>query len=177
MPGNSALTSEVSNSKVAAIFADATSARATAARVRDTLQLSDAQVQVVTPGDPSPGRKLEPESHGIFRTMIRAHVVLGLVGAAVGAVAFAIFLSMDIPFIVNSAVMSAALLIGFGAVAGLMFGGLVTLRPDHDPLINKVQHAIGEGRSAVVVHAFSHEQSVQAKDLLQQSSDDVVATL
>ena len=42
MPGNAALTSEVSNSKVAAIFADATAARAEAARVRDTLQLSEA---------------------------------------------------------------------------------------------------------------------------------------
>ena len=177
MPGNSALTSEVSNSKVAAIFADATAARAEAARVRDALQLSDAQVQVVTPADPRPGHKLEPESHGIFLTMIRAHVVLGLVGAVVGAVAFAVLLAMDIPFIVNSAVMSAALLIGFGAVAGLMFGGLVTLRPDHDPLINKVQHALGEGRSAVVVHAFSHAQSAQARDLLLQSSDDVVSTL
>lgn len=177
MPGNSALTSEVSNSKVAAIFADAGSARAQAARVRDTLRLSEAQVQVVTPGDPTPGRKLEPESHGIFRTMIRAHVVLGLAGAIAGAVAFWIFLTMGIPFIVNSAVMSAALLVAFGAVAGLMLGGLVTLRPDHDPLINKVQHAIGEGRSAVVVHAFSHQQSTQARDLLLQASDDVVSTL
>ena len=177
MPGNSALTSEVSNSKVAAIFADATAARAEAARVRDTLQLSEAQVQVVTPADPRPGHKLEPESHGIFRTMIRAHVVLGLAGAVAGAVAFGVFMAMDIPFIVNSAVMSAALLVGFGAVAGLMFGGLVTLRPDHDPLINKVQHALGEGRSAVVVHAFSHEQSAQARELLLQSSDDVVSTL
>lgn len=177
MPGNSALTSEVSNSKVAAIFADATSARAMAARLRDALQLSDAQVQVVTPGDPRPGRKLEPESQGIFRTMIRAHVILGLAGAVAGGVAFAVFMTMGIPFIVNSAVMSAALLVGFGAVAGLMFGGLVTLRPDHDLLINKVQHAIGEGRSAVVVHAFSHEQSAQARELLLQSSDDVVSTL
>jgi hypothetical protein len=177
MPGNSVLTSEVSNSKVAAIFADARSARAMAASIRDTLQLSDAQVQVVTPADAGPGRKLEPESHGIFRTMIRAHVVLGLAGAVAGAAAFAVFMAMGIPFIVNSAVMSAALLVGFGAVAGLMFGGLVTLRPDHDPLINKVQHAIGEGRSAVVVHAFSHEQSAQARELLRQSSDDVVSTL
>ena len=122
------LTGEVSNSKVAGIFASESAARAEAARVRATLQLSDAQVQVVTPADPRPGHKLEPESHGIFRTMIRAHVVLGLLGAIAGAMAFGVMWTMAIPFIVNSAVMAAAVLVGFGAVAGLMFGGLVTLR-------------------------------------------------
>jgi hypothetical protein len=177
MPGNSPLTEEVSNSKVAGIFANESAARAEAARVRATLQLSDAQVQVVTPADPAPGRKLEPESHGIFRTMIRAHVVLGLLGAVAGAIAFGVMWTMAIPFIVNSAVMAAAVLVGFGAVAGLMLGGLVTLRPDHDPFINKVQGAIGEGRSAVVVHAFSRDQNAQARELLQDASDEVVSTL
>lgn len=177
MPGESALTAEVSNTKVAGIFANATAARAQAARLRDALQLSEAQVQVVTPADPRPGHKLEPESHGIFRTMIRAHVVLGLTGAVVGALAFAVLFAMRIPFIVNSAVMAAAVLVAFGTVAGLMFGGLVTLRPDHDPFILKVQQALGEGRSAVVVHAFSRDEGAQARELLQDASDDVVSTL
>ena len=146
MPAHTALTEEVSNSKVAGIFANEPAARAEADRLRAALQLSDAQVQVITPSDPRPGHKLEPESHGIFRTMIRAHVVLGL-------------------------------LVAFGAVAGLMFGGLVTLRPDHDPFINRVREALGEGRSAVVVHAFSREQNAQARELLQHASDDVVSTL
>ena len=177
MAGETALTAEVSNTKVAAIFANASAARAQAARIRDALQLSEAQVQVVTPADPRPGHKLEPESHGIFRTMIRAHVVLGLAGAVVGALVFAALWAMDIPFIVNSAVLAAAVLVAFGMVAGLMFGGLVTLRPDHDPFILKVQQAIGEGRSAVVVHAYSHDQGAQARDLLRDASDEVVSTL
>jgi len=177
MPGNSALTGEVSNSKVAGIFASESAARAEAARVRATLQLSDAQVQVVTPTDRTPGRKLEPESRGIFRTMIRAHVVLGLFGAVAGAIAFGVMWTMAIPFIVNSAVMAAAVLVGFGTVAGLMLGGLVTLRPDHDPFIIKVHDAIGEGRSAVVVHAFSEEQRAQAAEFLRAQGGEVTSTL
>ena len=177
MPAHTALTEEVSNSKVAGIFANEPAARAEADRLRAALQLSDAQVQVITPSDPRPGHKLEPESHGIFRTMIRAHVVLGLLGAVAGALAYAVLWSMDIPYIVNSAVMAASVLVAFGAVAGLMFGGLVTLRPDHDPFINRVREALGEGRSAVVVHAFSREQNAQARELLQHASDDVVSTL
>ncbi|MCY7355566.1 MAG: hypothetical protein LH470_10935 [Lysobacter sp.] len=177
MTGDSVLTAEVSNSKVAAIFTNEATAHEVAARLRSTLQLSDAQVQVITPADRRPGHKLEPESQGIFRTIIRAHVRLGLLGAVAGAAAFGVLWWMELPLIVNSAVMAAAVMVAFGAVAGLMLGGLVSLRPDHDLYINKVYDALGEGRSAVVVHAFSREQSAQAKDLLKGASGEVVSTL
>lgn len=176
MPDHSLLTAEVSSSKVAAVFADEATAREVAARVRAGLELSDAQVQVVTPADARPGRKLEPESHGIFRTMIRAHVILGIGGALAGAAIFGVMWAMAIPYIVNSAVMAATVLVAFGAVAGLMLGGLVTLRPDHDPYIIKVSDALQEGRCVVVVHAFSREQSTQARDSLERAGGEVVAT-
>lgn len=177
MTGDSVLTAEVSNSKVAAIFAKEATAHEVATHLRSTLQLSDAQVQVITPADRRPGRKLEPESHGIFRTIIRAHVRLGLLGAVAGAAAFGVLWWMELPLIVNSAVMAAAVMVAFGAVAGLMLGGLVSLRPDHDRYIIKVYDALGEGRSAVIVHAFSREQSAQARDLLKEASGEVVSTL
>ncbi len=177
MTGNTSLTGEVSNSKVAAVFANEATAREVAARVRATLQLADAQVQVITPDDRRPGRKLEPESHGIFRTIIRAHVRLGLVGAVAGAVTFGVLWAMGLPWIVNSAVLAAAVFVAFGTVGGLMLGGLVSLRPDHDLYINKVYDALGEGRSAVVVHAFSRQQNAQAEDLLKGASGEVVSTL
>lgn len=178
MAGNpSSVTGERSNSKVAAVFPNEATARAAAARVHSTLQLSDAQVQVITPADHRPGRKLEPESHGIVRTIIRAHVRLGLLGAVAGGVAFGVLWAMGLPMIVNSAALAAAVMVAFGAVAGLMLGGLVSLRPDHDLYINKVHDALGEGRSAVVVHAFSRAQNAQAEDLLKGASGEVVSTL
>ena len=177
MAGHSLLAGEVSNSKVAAVFANEAAAREVAAHVQSALQLSAAQVQVITPADRRPGRKLEPESDGIFRTIIRAHVRLGLLGAIAGAVAFAVMWGMGLAMIVNSAVIAAAVMVAFGAVAGLMLAGLVSLRPDHDFYINKVYDALGEGRSAVVVHAFSREQSAQAEDLLKSASGEVVSTL
>lgn len=177
MPSDSPLIAEVSSSKVAAIFADAASAREVAGRLRAALQLDEAQVQVITPADPRPGSKLEPESRGIWRTMVRAHVRLGLLGAAAGAALFAILQAKGVPFIVNSAVMAAVVLVGFGAVAGLFLGGLVTLRPDHDPYITKVFEALEQGRSAVVVHSFSRDQNAQAEEFLRHASGEVVATL
>ena len=84
---------------------------------------------------------------------------------------------MQIPFIVHSAPYAAGAIIFFAAVAGLMFGGLVTLRPDHDLYILKVQSALEEGRYAVVVHALSHAQRTQVAELLRSASGEVITTL
>lgn len=177
MAGDSYFTGEVSNSKVAAVFANASAATEVAARLRSTLQLSEAQVQVITPSDPQPGRKLEPESRGIFLTIIRAHVRLAALGAVTGAVAFAVLWARGLPLIVNSAVLAACVMVAFGTVAGLMLGGLLSLRPDHDLYINKVREALADGRSAVVVHAFSREQNAQAAALLSEAHGEVISTL
>jgi hypothetical protein len=109
--------------------------------------------------------------------MLRAHFWLGLLGAALGAALFGVLWALHIPFIVNSAVYAAGAIIFFGAVAGLMFGGLVTLRPDHDLYILKVKDALAEGRYAVVVHALSHAQRTEAADLLRRASGEVITTL
>lgn len=174
---DSKLTGEVSNSKVAAVFADADTAREVAGRVRRALQLSDAQVQVITPFDRRPGLKLEPEDRGIFRTLVRAHVKLGALGVVAGLLVFAFLWARGVPWIVNSAVLAAGVLVSFGALAGLLLGGLMTLRPDHDPYILKVRDALGKGRSAVVVHAFTRQQKLDAEELLHAASGEVVATL
>lgn len=168
---------EFAGSKVAAIFPGEAAARDAASRVRQTLSLSDAQVQVVTPRDRRPGRKLEPESHGIFRTLLQAHLKLGIAGLGVGVIAWFVLKTLGIPFIVNNGMVALAVLAAFGAVAGLMLGGLVTLRPDHDVYIHKVYEAMGEGRSAVVVHAFDADQRQAADALLNEMSGEVVSTL
>jgi hypothetical protein len=40
----------------------------------------------------------------------------------------------------------------FGAFAGGMAGGLLTLRPDHALVIRQIRSALKQGRWAVVVH-------------------------
>lgn len=177
MAGPTPVTGELSNSKVAAVFASEALAREAAAVVRAALQLGDAQVQVITPGDAHPGRKLEPESRGIWRTIVVAHVRLGIVGAVLGLLAFAVLYAMGLPFITQSPVFAGAVLFGFGAVAGLMLGGLVSLRPDHDPYIQAVRTGLEAGRSAVVVHAFSAEQRAQAAAALQARGGETTSTL
>ena len=177
MTDPSPITGEVSNSKVAAVFASETLAREAATSVQAALRLGDAQVQVITPRDAHPGRKLEPESHGIWRTIVIAHVRLGILGAVLGALAFAALYAAGLAFITRSPVFAAAVLVGFGAVAGLMFGGLVSLRPDHDPYIQAVRTGLDAGRSAVVVHAFSAEERSRAAAALQARGGETTSTL
>lgn len=81
MTGTVFFTEEVSNSKVAAICPSVAVARLQATRVREALHLSERQVQVLVPGETQPRRKLEPESHGIYRTMLWSHARLGVFGA------------------------------------------------------------------------------------------------
>lgn len=177
MSAHSPLTGEVFNEKVAAIFATAQAAEQAADRLRLDLDLPPAQVQVMRPGEYRPGHRLEPESHGIFRTLVIAHVRLGIVGAVAGALLFGLLYWLGVAWIVNSAWLALGVLMGFGGVAGLMLGGLVTLRPDHDRYVLAVQEAIKSGRFAVIVHAHSREEQRRAAEALQQEGGETVKTL
>jgi hypothetical protein len=177
MTGSVFFTEEVSNSKVAAICPSVAVARLQAARVREAMGLPASQVQVLTPGDTKPGRMLEPESHGIYRTMLWSHAKLGAMGALAGILAYAALRMQAVPMITQSPWLSLAALVFFGGIAGLMVGGLVTLRPDHDPYVMKVLGALREGDSAVVVHALSAEQKREAERILAQAGNETTSTL
>jgi hypothetical protein len=171
------VTDELSNHKLAATFGSDQSARQAQRELVGQFGLEDAQVLLITPGEPFPGRRLEPESRGIARTLVVSHVRLGLLGGIAGLLAFAVLYAIGVPFIVQSPLASVLVLLGFGLVAGMMMGGLVSLRPDHDRYINAARDAMQEGRASVVVHAFSREQQEQAAEWLRARGADVTSTL
>lgn len=171
------VTAEVSNHKVAAVFPNANAARQAAAAVSSSLSLGASQVQLIFPGEPHPGRKLEPESRGIWHTIVVAHVKLGIAGVIAGVVLFGVLYATGVAFIVNSPVAALLVLVFFGGVAGLMLGGLVSLRPDHDRYVEATRDAMDEGMTTVVVHAFSAAQRAQAAEFLRGRGGDVTSTL
>lgn len=171
------ITGESSNSKVAAVFATAGAARDAARELAGALSLDAGQVKVITASEPHPGRKLEPESRGIWHTIVIAHVRLGLVGAFLGLMAFAIGYAMGIRFVTSSPVATALVLLFFGTVAGLFMGGLVSLRPDHDRYVLAARDAMEQGRATVVVHAFTTAQADQAAEFLRGQGGEVTSTL
>ena len=177
MSETSPITGELSNSKLAAVFPSEAAARAAAQLVSATLPLDPAQVQVITPTDPHPFRKLEPESQGIWRTIKVAHIRLGIAGAVAGVVLFAGLYAVGVPFIVLSPIAASLTLLFFGSVAGLMLGGLVALRPDHDRYVQATRDAKAIGNTTVVVHAFSAEQRDEAAKVLRAQGGEVTSTL
>jgi hypothetical protein len=171
------LTGEASNHKLAGVFDDEVSALELAAAVRARTGLNESHVRVLRPGDDSVSRRLEPESQGILRTMVRAHLWLGLAGAAVGVLAFGTMMVLGIPFIVLNPWWSGLLLTGFGALGGLIAGGAVSLRPDHTPYVTASREALREGKHVVVVHATSSGELSQAEAILKASGSESVRTL
>lgn len=168
---------EESLSTVAALFADRGEAAAAADRLRGELGVDGGTVRVVAPGDRHLSRTLEPEGKGVMFTAIKAHITLGLVGLVAGLVLFWILYSTGITAIRSNPLVAAVVIAGFATVFGLFAGGLVTLRPDHDPLNIRVMEAVGKGQHAVVVHPARHADVARVVRLLEEASGEVVRTL
>ena len=170
------ITGEVSNSKLAAVFDSDAAAREAAAALVSDAGLQASQVKVIAPDEPDANIKLEPEGLNIWRTIVVAHVKLGIVGAVAGALAFAIMMAMDVPFVTRSPIAAGLVTIAFGAVAGLLFGGFIPIRPDHDRYVQATHDAMQARRTTVVVHALSREEQARARDFLSARGADVTST-
>ena len=171
------VTGEVSNSKLAAVFDGQRAAREAAVALCRELDLAPAQVKLVTADSADVDIKLEPEGGGIWQTIIQAHLWLGVWGVVLGLIAFALLYWGGVPFIVQSPVAAVLVLLFFGGTAGLLLGGLVSLRPDHDRYIHATHDAMAQGRTTVVVHALSQEQCGRAAAFLSARGADVTQTL
>jgi VIT1/CCC1 family predicted Fe2+/Mn2+ transporter len=174
---NNPVTGEVSNSKVAGVFPNRGNARSAADEMIAELSLQPAQVKLIGPDTADVDIKLQPEGGGIQRTLVVAHVKMGIVGAAMGLLAFGILHGMDVTFVVSSPVAAGLCAFAFGAVGGLLLGGLVSLRPDQSAYINATRDAISEGRTTVVVHALSSEQRTLAASFLTTHGAEVTQSL
>ncbi len=168
---------EKSLSKLAAVFDSRAQADNVAARLREQFKLDTAQLQVISPDDPHPGRKIEPESRGIRQTAIKAHITFGLLGIVAGLVIFAILWGMHISAVQSSPLAVVGVLVFFGAVFGLFAGGLITLRPDQDHVIQKVRDALAEGRYVIVAHPRDYTQREELSAALNRVSAEVGGSL
>ncbi len=163
--------------KLAAIFENDSEAKESVSAVLDATGLDPDQVKIVRPGDTHPGWELEPEDRGIWRTLLRSHLWLGLLGAVVGLVVFLLLFSVGVGFVANNGLVAAVVLAALFAVFGLLAAGLLTLRPDHMPYIVAAQSALRAGKTVVAVHAKDRAQLEAAKKELQGRSVKTVSSL
>jgi hypothetical protein len=171
------LSGEDLDHKLAVVFDSESSARNIAEILRNALRLGWHQIHVIGPNDRHPGFELEPEDRGIWRTMVRAHVWLGIAGAIGGLLLFAVLFFVGIEFVVANAFTTAVIAVAFGGIFGLMFGGLVTLRPDHMPYISMAQSALRKGKYVLAVHASSADQLAAAKAELHKMNLETITSL
>jgi len=143
---------ETATTKIGAIFQSEQTALDAAASIKADAGLQPDQVRIVHPFEGGYDRKLEPEVRGVARTAVRSHLILGAAGLLVGLAACAVLFMAGVAAIVSSPMFSLGAFLFFGAIGGLLLGGLVTARPDHQWVIQRVQDAAKTGQWALVIH-------------------------
>lgn len=171
---------EQSLTKVAAIFDSRSRAETTALRLRQAAGMSEAQIKLVGPQDmvgvvEAPlSRKLEPESSGIWHTILRAHLVTGLIGMIMGALLYLGLWLLGNASVSSDPVLMLGVMLFFGTIFGLLVGGLLSLRPDHYRVTAAVRKAIKRGGWAVISHPVNQDQTQEVINELERHHINVV---
>lgn len=136
----------------------------------ENLGIPLAQIRIIQPNDPSMAQKVEPETQGIARSMVKAHVWFGLIGLVVGLAVAGLLVTVG-PASTRSSPVMTFIAMGFlFPVLALLTAGAVSLRPDHDLIIEKARTAKENGRWTVVAHCDSLEQQKLAKTAMHHST-------
>lgn len=168
---------EMATTKIAAVFNSEAQALDAAHSLRLTAGLQTTQIQLVEPYENDYDKKLEPEPQGITRTALRAHVILGSVGLIVGALLWYSMYANEWPTIRSTPLMSAVAILFITTMGGMMLGGLVTARPDHQVVIERVRRATQAGNWTLVIHPRDPDQCNAALELLSASDIDISRTV
>lgn len=171
---------EQSLTKIAAIFDSRGRAETTALRLRQAAGMSESQIKLVGPQDTAGvvdaplSRKLEPESSGIWHTILRAHLVTSLIGMALGGVLYLILWMMENMSVASHPLLMLFVMLFFGTIFGSLLGGLLSLRPDHYRVMAAVRKAIKRGGWAVISHPVNHDQTRDVINELHRHRVNVV---
>lgn len=174
---NSVITAEHYPNMTSAVFGDGEQAQQVVTALEHETRLQPDQIDLIEPNDPQAPRKLETESQGIFRTILRTHTSLGLIGIVAGLVLASILYFAGVVFARSSPFWTYTLFGAFGGVFGLLAAGVVSVRPDHQPAILQADAATKQGRWTVIVHARDQRQKSRAEQILRQHSDHVHKSL
>lgn len=174
---------EKSLTKVVGLYRNAADAAVAADKAQRLPGMTASQIRILGPKDARNsrrelfGRSLEPEQQGILKTILRAHLVTGIVGAALGLLLYAWLLKSGQPMVVSTPWLAFLAIVGFSTTFGLLLGGLISLRPDHVKLITDVRSALSDNQWALILHPTNAEQATAARDLLAASGAEVLNTL
>lgn len=171
------LTGERHGHKVAGIFGDSERLQACRDQLIESIDRAADQIEVLDSETESTAWALEPEPRGIWHTLVRAHLWLGLAGAIAALPIYALMMAMEVAFVVGNPWASLVLLVAFCTTGGALLGGLVTIRPDHALYVSRIKAALDRDQQVLVFHAVDRRQGRTAKECLDLHADTTIATL
>ncbi|MDP2636343.1 MULTISPECIES: ABC transporter permease [unclassified Pseudoalteromonas] len=163
--------------KVAAVFESEEQANRGFETLSQDAQFEQSNINVIAPHDNNFGEKVEPEDKNIGKTLLKTHIVFGVIGLVVGLVISTAFLFIGVGFIQNFVFETYAGISTVTIFIALLVAGLMSIRPDHDPLINNVRKATSTGKWVLIVHTDSGEKTEKAETLLKPFATSISATL
>lgn len=158
---------ESRSGKVSGEFEDRGSAENAKSILLGKAGVDDDDIRIIAPDDPAFSPKVEPESRGIALTMLNAHYVLGVAGLLFGLTVSALLVLFGPPLAASSPVMTFIAITTISTFLSLLWAGFIALRPDHDPLTMRAEHAKRAGRWTLVVHTHDETDTVQARKILE----------
>jgi len=170
-------TGEESNHKAAAVFDDLAQAEQAERTLSESMSIEPHQIDLLVPDTRNQGKRLLPETKGIWRTWLRAHAVFGVAGALIGMLAFLVLYAADVAVITDNPLLAGLLFLHVPTMMGLLAGGLFTLRPDQAAYLYTARDALKEGKHVLLVHAKSSDQLAAARRILEQPALKTVRTV
>ncbi|WAJ69517.1 hypothetical protein [Catenovulum adriaticum] len=174
---NTHINEETYPTKVAGVFNSEANAKTVVQALTDKADFVSEKIRVIPPGDTHFDEKLEPEDKKIGKTLLNSHLMLGGLGLIIGlciAGVLSISGTLFMQTYTITAFVSISLLCSFG---GLLVAGFLSIRPDHDHMINKIRKATRTGKWSVIVHVNSHENAEKAETLMQPLANSLVTTI
>lgn len=178
MRASSAIFGERFPWQVAAVFEDEERARGAAETLQSEENLRPEQVRIYRPEEAGAPGKLNPrrQNHGIAGTLVKSHLTLGVAGALAAFLLAMLLLWSGFQAFVASPAIATAAVTFLGLIAGLLLGGLVSLRPDQDVLRFRLEEAMASEHGwAVVVRARTHGEETRAAQRLQERDGKVIS--
>lgn len=172
-----ALFGEKSTTKLAGFFDTQEQLESVSSELRRVSGLQNPQLWVVHPHDSDFEKRLEPETQGVARTAVRAHLVLGALGFVAGLILWGVLYVAGVEAIVASPYYAGGAILAFATVGGMLLGGLVTARPDHQLVIRAVETATKAGRWTLVMHPRDAAQCKSAESVLASAHVEMVRSV
>lgn len=174
------MTTTISNenhaTKVAAVFDSEEQANNAFETLSQHTQFAQSNINFISPYDQDFDEKVEPEDKNIGKTLLKTHLLFAVIGLVVGILISSVFLFVDVEFMQNFVFETYAGICTISVFIALLVAGFISIRPDHDPLINDVRKATSTGKWVLIVHTDTSNKADQAQQLMEPFATSTTAT-